>query len=118
MFDSLSTVMVVVSDMARSVAYYRDVLGLQPGYQSPEWSAFNIGGVTLGLHAAGPHLPVNTQCGVKIGFRTDDIDATVAELERRGAPIVRRSEEEFGVLVTIADPDGYQIDICQYAARG
>lgn len=113
MFEKFGLVMVVVSDMTRSVAFYRDVLGLPLRYQTPEWSEFDVGGVGLGLHLAGPHLPVNPQVGISFGFYTNDIAATVAELTGRGATIARQNEEEFGTLVEIQDPDGYTVQICQ-----
>jgi carbon storage regulator len=46
---------VFVSDMARSVAFYRDVLGLPLRFESPEWTEFETPGSTLALHLAdGP----------------------------------------------------------------
>ena len=39
--------MVFVSDMARSVAFYRDVVGLPLTFQSPGWSEFSTEGVKL-----------------------------------------------------------------------
>ena len=113
MFDKFGMVMVVVSDMERSVAFYRDVLGLTPRIVSPYWSDFEVGGVTLGLHPESPGLAVNPQGGVQFGFYTNDIDATLGELELRGAPLISRQDQEFGVEAKIADPDGYVVQICQ-----
>lgn len=113
MFDKFGVVMVVVSDMTRSVAFYRDVLGLQLRYETPYWSEFEVGGVTLGLHPAGDHLPVNPQGGVSFGFYVSDIAQTLAELTARGAQVVRKQEEDFGTLAILADPDGYGIQVGQ-----
>lgn len=44
---------VFVSDMRRSVSFYRDVLGLPLRFESPGWSKFATGGATLALHATG-----------------------------------------------------------------
>jgi carbon storage regulator CsrA len=41
---------VFVSDMARSVAFYRDVLGLSLRFESPEWTEFDTPGSTVALH--------------------------------------------------------------------
>ncbi|MGI9516973.1 MAG: VOC family protein [Pirellulaceae bacterium] len=47
---------VLVSDMARSVKYYRDTLGIPLKFESPEWTEFKTDGATLALHlcAASP----------------------------------------------------------------
>jgi catechol 2,3-dioxygenase-like lactoylglutathione lyase family enzyme len=45
--------MVHVSNMERSIAFDRDVLGLPLTFQSPEWSQFDVAGSALALHG-GP----------------------------------------------------------------
>ena len=47
---SLNYVIVFVSDMDRSIAFYRDVLGFPVKHQSPKWSEFGTEGITLALH--------------------------------------------------------------------
>src|SRR5437870_5356050 len=117
MFEKLGLVMVVVSDMSRSVAFYRDVLGLNLRFETPDWTEFDVGGVKLALHIAGPHLSVNPDGGVGFGFYVQDIESTLADLAARGARVVHKSQEEFGVLALIPDPDGYIVQICQPKAR-
>ena len=46
----VSYAIVFVSDMKRSVAFYRDVIGLPLKFDSPEWSEFATEGATLALH--------------------------------------------------------------------
>ena len=43
---------VFVSDMKRSVSFYRDALGLTLRFESPGWSEFATDGATLALHAS------------------------------------------------------------------
>jgi catechol 2,3-dioxygenase-like lactoylglutathione lyase family enzyme len=43
---------VFVSDMQRSVAFYRDVVGLPLEFESSHWSEFSTGDATLALHAS------------------------------------------------------------------
>src|ERR1051326_7181358 len=107
MFNQIGIIMVTVSDMARSTAFYRDVLGLSLQFSSPDWTQFEIGGVQVALHIAGPNLKVNSDVGVNFGFYTDDIDKTLADLTTRGAEIAYRTEEDFGTLSALKDPDGY-----------
>ena len=49
---------VFVSDMDRSVAFYRDVIGLQPKFETPEWTEFATDGAALALHTS--HEPTAT----------------------------------------------------------
>jgi catechol 2,3-dioxygenase-like lactoylglutathione lyase family enzyme len=114
MFTRLNNVMVVVSDMERSLRFYRDQLGLKALTESPYWSALDEGGVQLGLHPAGNGLEVNPATGITFAFASSDIDATLAELRTRGIEPVRVSREDFGTLVDLQDPDGYRIQVVQY----
>lgn len=118
MFEQISMVMVVVSDMDRSVEFYRDVLGLKLGYASPHWSQFEVGATVLGLHPAGETVSVNPEVGVSFGFYVDDLDAVLAEVTGRGARLMRRTDEGFGQLALLADPDGYTVQLCQLKQWG
>ena len=53
MFKQLDYTMVIVSDMPRSVEFYRDKLGLPLKFESPEWTEFVTGTTTLALHGGG-----------------------------------------------------------------
>ncbi|HKP70793.1 MAG TPA: VOC family protein, partial [Pyrinomonadaceae bacterium] len=68
----LNYVIKYVADMNTAVAFYRDTLGLELRFQSPDWSEFSTGETTLALHAANDEHPAGT---ASIGFRVDDIDA-------------------------------------------
>ena len=113
MFNKLGLIMVVVSDMERSVAFYRDVLGIPCVFSAPDWSQFQIGEVGLGLHLQGEHLPVNPHSGISFGFYVSDLQAVLATLAKRGCSPVRVTEEDFGTLAIVPDPDGYGIQVCQ-----
>jgi lactoylglutathione lyase len=113
MFEKLGVVMVVVSDMDRSVSFYRDVLGLTLRYQTPYWSELDMGGVTLGLHPVSGNLSVEPKTGISFGFYVTGIDDVLSTIESRGGKITHCSEEEFGTLAYVADPDGYNIQICE-----
>jgi lactoylglutathione lyase len=41
---------VFVSEMKRSVAFYRDILGLPLKFESPGWTEFSTDGTILALH--------------------------------------------------------------------
>lgn len=43
---------VFVSDMKRAVSFYRDVIGLPLGFESPAWTEFATDGAILALHGS------------------------------------------------------------------
>ena len=53
MFNEVQYIMVTVSDMNRSVEFYRDKLGLRLKFESPGWTEFLTGTSTLALHGGG-----------------------------------------------------------------
>jgi lactoylglutathione lyase len=114
MIGRLGLVMLIVSDMPRSVAFYRDVLELGVEYESDAWTQFDAGGVSVGLHNASEGVPLTTG-GAEIALYVDDAKAAVAKVRKRGAEIVQEAQqEEFGgVLAVIEDPDGYRIQLLE-----
>ena len=52
MFKHVTYIMVNVSDMSRSVAFYRDKLGMTLKYQTDYWTEFETGTTILALHLA------------------------------------------------------------------
>ncbi|HEX6700944.1 MAG TPA: VOC family protein [Gaiellaceae bacterium] len=116
MIGRLEIVMVVVSDMERSVAFYRDTLGLQVVEQSPYWSELDAGTIHVGLHPSeGGEVPHGE--GVTLLFYVDDAEQTVGQLRERGAEIAMepKRQEWQGVLAAVKDPDGHLIQLLQNA---
>jgi lactoylglutathione lyase len=110
----LSHAIIFVTDMARSVAFYRDVLGLPVRFESPKWTEFETPGSTLALHLAdgpgqAPPSPEVIPAGMcHLGFTVDDLDAFHHEMVARGVTCLQPPEEEDfgGRLAGYADPDG------------
>jgi catechol 2,3-dioxygenase-like lactoylglutathione lyase family enzyme len=128
MFSKVDYIMVRVSDMRRSVAFYRDTLGLPLKFESPGWSEFATGATTLALHAsappaagsqaANPAAPAAGTCAV--GFSVPDLNRTYAELCDRGACFVVPPTEQprEGIrLAVCTDPDGLTISFAEPLAR-
>jgi lactoylglutathione lyase len=115
--------MVIVSDMARSVEFYRDKLGIPLKFESPEWTEFATGATTLALHGGGVPAtqppsgdPSKTAGACSIGFNVDDVDKTYEELKAKGIrfvmPPTQREGEGIRLAVAI-DPDGLAISFAQ-----
>lgn len=105
---------IFVSDMARSVAFYRDVLGLPLRSESPKWTEFKTPGTMLVLHLAdapsGKMISADSipagQC--HLGFAVEDLDAFHAEMVAKGVQCLQPPQEEEygGRLAGYTDPDG------------
>ncbi len=109
---------VYVSDMLRSVAFYRDILGLPLKFTTPGWSEFEIGSITLALHrGSGERLPLHEgrpPAGVaQLAFVVENIQATYEDLKARGASFSLPPQKQVtgNTLATLNDPDGFGITI-------
>ncbi len=109
---------VFVSDMARAVPFYRDVIGLPLRFESPHWTEFATDGATLALHAAeapaGPredpaHVPAG-RC--RPGLSVPDLAAFHARMIEHKVPCVQEPKSVFGALLAqYLDPDGLAISV-------
>jgi glyoxylase I family protein len=111
-----------VSDLERSIAFYRDGLGLTPAFDFTDENGRRFG---LYLHAGGRNFVelFQGQLGERaegqsfrhICLEVDDIEATVAELRGRGVEV---SDPKLGKdqswQAWITDPDGNRFELHQY----
>jgi predicted enzyme related to lactoylglutathione lyase len=103
--------------MDRSVAFYRDVVGLEPGYATPYWSDFKLGTGKLGLHPprenAEPPFGIPGK-GWVLGFAVADIAGFRTRLEAAGTAIVGDYHDvPGGVILEFTDPDGNTLQATQ-----
>lgn len=127
MFKQLDYTMVVVSDMQRSVEFYRDKLGIPLKFQTPEWTEFQTGSTTLALHGGGvvsatPPAgdPTKVAGSCSIGFNVDDVEKTHQELQAKGIRFVMPPTQREGEGIKLAvciDPDGLPIAFAETIAK-
>src|SRR5688500_20167564 len=89
MFQQIDYTMVIVSEMAKSVEFYRDKLGIPLKFESPEWTEFSTGTTTLALHGGGIKQErrggADKDAGTcSIGFKVEDVDKNYEEMKVRG----------------------------------
>jgi len=128
MLMRLQYAIVYCSDMRLSVAFYRDQLGFPIKRESPEWTEFHCGPVTLALHVAkpGPNHPqpdeVTRQAAAtpapgqaQISFEVLDLDAFYREKKEGGVEFaLPPTPQEFGAkLAVLLDPDGLPISVTE-----
>ncbi len=103
-----------VENMKRSVAFYRDILGLEFVEENEYWSEMNVHGVSVGLHwteggavERSKHAPVLT-------FRVNNIKQAVSRLQERGVKFRGDIDEQpWGSTIYFTDPDGNIIKLRQ-----
>ena len=119
MFNHIDYVMVMVSDMSRSIQFYRDKLGLKLGSESPEWTEFETGTTVLALHGGGKPAGASHEPkagSASIGFYVDNLNDKFNELKGKGVsfsmPPTDRPDEKIKLAVCL-DPDGLPISIAE-----
>src|SRR5687768_13994831 len=104
--------------MARSVRFYRDVVGVPLRFESPAWTEFETEGATLALHqgdAVGPNeagsdKSVSGRC--RPGFSVSDLTAFHLKMTDAGVPCVQPPKDVFGARIAqYVDPDGLTISV-------
>lgn len=113
---------VSVSDLERSVQFYRDVLGLRHLFtvEGQPMAFFDAGGVRLYLG-----VPENERFRSHplVYYRVDDVEAAHEEVTSRGAPElaaphrVHADEDTEVWMAFVADPDGTPIALMEERPR-
>ncbi len=111
-------VIVFVSDMPRSISFYRDVVGLPLKFESPHWTEFATDAATLALHlseedssADGEQkLEAAGQC--RPGFKVPNLDEFHEKMIANDVPCIQEPQELFGSrLAQYKDPDGLAFSV-------
>lgn len=103
------------ADYPRSLAFYRDGIGLAIAREYPGGTVFYAGQslIELAGHGAGDPGPAPFPGALWLQVR--DLYATQAELEQRGVEIARRARREPWGLheMQVVDPDGVTLIFVQ-----
>src|SRR5262245_47331184 len=105
--------MLGVTDMDRSVRFYRDGIGLPVRFGSGEFTFLDAGGVTLVLQAHETLPPPDDGVRTEVVFPVEDIDTAYRTLRERG--VVFRIEPRIvtgdKLAADFRDPDGHVLSI-------
>ena len=116
----LGQIGITVSDLDRSIAFYRDVLGLKFLFRAPNLAFFDCAGIRLML---GLPEPSGESFHPILYFRVDDIQKAAEELIRRGITfetkpaLVARMEKHDLWLAAFRDPDRNVIELMSEVPR-
>jgi catechol 2,3-dioxygenase-like lactoylglutathione lyase family enzyme len=109
----VSVVMLGVHDVARSLAFYRDKLGLEIQREIPGFAFLNAGAVTLCLSEAAAKVRDQVAGAGEIVFSVEDVNAAYQALREQG---VLFTHEPRNITPTMRvanfdDPDGNHLSI-------
>jgi catechol 2,3-dioxygenase-like lactoylglutathione lyase family enzyme len=120
LFRKIGVVILLVSNMERSIEFYKNMLGLPLKNNSHEWAEFFKDGTTLALHPMKKKLKeqAGSAVGMLVGFMVSNMDETYQNLKRKNVKFLKEPKEEsFGKHAIILDPDGYMISIAQLRVK-
>jgi lactoylglutathione lyase len=110
----LTYAIVFVSDMARAVAFYRDVIGLPLKFESPAWTEFATDGATLALHAGADDAG---RC--RPGLNVPNLDEFHRRMTENHVTCIQPPRETFGARIAqYVDPDGLEFSVAEERRRG
>lgn len=117
-------VILYVADLDRSVAFYRDVIGLAFKFARDEYAEFDGGGVKLGLFPAAVVPELIGREGSpgpegEIVVIVENVDAEADRLRRVGVEILSGPTDRAWGHRTLhtADPDGHVVELAQAIPR-
>ncbi len=103
----------MVKDAARAIAFYRDVLGLEPVrvYPNNRGAEYEFAdGTTFGLWGGGGAvMPFQPSNGIL--FAVDDLDAALAAIKARGMPVLMEHETPNCLMAMINDSEGNMVTL-------
>jgi len=116
-FKRLGAVILLVSDMDKSMKFYRDVLELPVKNTSAEWVEFFSSGTVLALHPTKNKTRTKNS-GVLVGFMVSNLESVAQKLKDKNVEFLKKPKEEsFGKHAIIVDPDGHLISIAEMSYK-
>jgi lactoylglutathione lyase len=113
-FRKVGAVILLVSNMEKSVKFYHDTLGLPIKTMSEDWTELFNNDTVLALHPARKKSNLKTGSGILVGFEVSDLDSTMKSLKHKKVKLFKKPREEpFGKHAILQDPDGHLISIAQ-----
>ncbi len=97
MHAKLSYAIKFVNDMDAAIRFHRDVLGQPLKFQSPEWSEFATGEVTLALHLASEENPAGS---VQLGYAVKNLAGVYAGRTENGLDFLAEPAPLHGTLIS------------------
>jgi lactoylglutathione lyase len=108
----LNVVYLYVSEMERSLGFYRDLLGI-PLEGDRDWQEAALGGTRFALHLAHEDIGPFSSGSVRVNLQVADLDTATERLRAVGVEVEETMRDDWGAAARITDPDGYQLYLIQ-----
>ena len=108
----VSVVYLYVSEMERSLRFYRDLLGI-PLEGDDDWAEATLGGTRFALHATHEGIGELSAGTIHVSLEVADVDAAAERLRAEGVETRETMRDEWGTAVEVVDPDGYRVYLFQ-----
>jgi len=108
----VSVVYLYVSDMQRSLRFYRDLLGI-PLEGDEDWSEATLGGTRFALHAKRKGIGELSAGTIHVSLEVADAEAAAERLRAEGVETRETMRDEWGTALEVVDPDGYRVYLFQ-----
>jgi lactoylglutathione lyase len=124
--DRLGYVILFVSDLERSVAFYRDVIGVAVKLEGDGYVELATQGARFGLYdrnrldeLTGQDREPPDRPGGEVVFLVEDVDAEAERLRTAGVVILKGPvDRPWGHrTLHVADPDGFVVELAQEIPR-
>jgi lactoylglutathione lyase len=124
--DRLGYVILFVQDLERSVAFYRDVIGVPFRLEGDGYVEFATQGARFGLYdrsrleeLTGQGTEPPRAPGGEVVFLVEDVDAEAARLRAAGATILTGPVDRAWGHRTlhVEDPDGFVVELAEEIQR-
>ena len=103
-----------VSDLERSIRFYRDVLGVEAS--SRDFVArFHLDGVLFEIVPTKDATKLQGGGNARLCLEVANVSDAVRELQQKKIPTKEAHPESGGLLAAFYDPDGNEICLWQYA---
>jgi len=104
----LNVVYLYVRELERSLAFYRDLLGI-PLAGDATWAEAQLGSTRFALHLAHEGVGELGSGTVHLDFEVASVDEAVERLRAAGVDARETMRDEWGAATEVVDPDGYRI---------
>ena len=105
-----------VSDLDRSLAFYRDVLAFHL-LSRDVVARFDIDGVLFEIVPGANAAQIAQQGNARLCLRVDNMDEAIQDLKRKGVRVAEPEVKPGGTLSSFRDPDGNEICLWEYATN-
>jgi lactoylglutathione lyase len=108
----VNVVYLYVSDMERSAAFYRDLLGI-PLEGDQDWQEATLGGTRFALHRTHEGIGDLSAGTIHLNLEVADVDDAAARLRAAGVDVEETMRDDWGAALRVRDPDGYDLYLFQ-----